>query len=751
MAILYPLLDCSSVVIDITPNPIVKDTPVTGTITIPYYGGSTGPYNYPSVDFPIASPFLSTANTGITATLRPGVTPTPSFPIGNPGTFILDITGQVSENNTNAIITFAIPPEQLSSNTCIIELSVETTPSVESLACADAVKNIFPNPVIPNTPVTGTVIITYTGGNGSAYPTQVVNSSYNEGLTATLVPGVLSDGGGGTIVFNITGQVTHGGETAVFDFSFADNFCQFAIQIPTYYPQGNQWYALYPCYDDDSGMRVIFSKASALADYVNETKYLQWGECSNYPPEYLEPCGCYTIKMWNGPTPTTNIFPNINEDNIDVEDTCEGCTSFCLIVGGTGTVSYISSENEQITTSLPAMVCSSTKLYIKSTSTPTVEELSECSSSNDCQIDCYELTNCKTGQIIYSNSSSLFNAFAGNKAVELYEYDGCWTVDRGIECECLVEVTIKNSYVDCITCLPIIAYVLTNCENELLQKFSEEDLSPYVGKIVSLDCGDCWYVDQIDYKPPQTQEFVVENAYESCEQCSRAYFILFDCEGSLEPITTFTDMTAYLDSTLKLAGYTGCWTVQTSPTPDYENAVGVSVTTEFEDCDTCQTVTGCTCTKLKNISTVQSTASYLDCSGVQQTVTLDAGESTTKICVNRWLSKNPAYFETTEFGDCVENESTGIKECAAALTGRMVRPGYTAPTCDTEKFERITCETAEILYKQVLQLRYGISNCCPEDDDKALVKKEIIDIQALNDKDYICSNLENCNCSSCNN
>lgn len=496
---------------------------------------------------------------------------------------------------------------------------------------------------------------------------------------------------------------------------------------------GNQWYILYPCFN--SSQPVIFSSATLFAQYNNE--YVEIYDAATQ--EYLD---CFTVKAFPGTPPTGAIINN----NLAYDGTnCDPCYGSCVVISGLGNVSYIDSTGNQITTALPAKICTFTKPYINSTTTPIVTVLSsDCTEDSECEITCYKLTNCKTGQIIHSNNQSLFAAYAGAKIVSLNELDGCWTVELGDDCTCLEDVSVNITYENCVACLPIEAYVLTNCENESLQKFSEEDLSIYVGKIVSLDCGDCWYVDQIDYKPPQTQEFVVENVYESCEQCSRAYFILFDCEGSLEPITTFTDMTAYLGSTLKLAGYTGCWTVQTSPTPDYQNAIEVSVTTEFEDCDTCQTVTGCTCTKLKNISTVQATASYLDCAGVQQTITLDGGDVTAKTCVNRWLSKNPAYFETTEFGECVENTSTGIKECPAVLTGRMVRPGYTTPSCDPDKFERITCQTAEILYKQVLQLRYGISNCCPEDDDKTLVKKEVIDLQALNDPDYSCALSSSC-------
>jgi hypothetical protein len=66
---------------------------------------------------------------------------------------------------------------------------------------------------------------------------------------------------------------------------------------------------------------------------------------------------------------------------------------------------------------------------------------------------------------------------------------------------------------------------------------------------------------------------------------------------------------------------------------------------------------------------------------------------------------------------------------------RSVQPGYKSPICSTEKYEKITCKSAEILYKSVLELRYGISNCCPEEDDKWLIKKELIDLEALRDPD----------------
>jgi hypothetical protein len=59
----------------------------------------------------------------------------------------------------------------------------------------------------------------------------------------------------------------------------------------------------------------------------------------------------------------------------------------------------------------------------------------------------------------------------------------------------------------------------------------------------------------------------------------------------------------------------------------------------------------------------------------------------------------------------------------------------------------ITCNFADVMYKIVLEKRYGITNCCPEEIDKWILKKELIDLQALKDPDYSCLN---CNSNSTN-
>ena len=511
---------------------------------------------------------------------------------------------------------------------------------------------------------------------------------------------------------------------------------------------GSQWYILYPCYNSDQP--VVFTHVTEFAQYVNGSAevYAQENTGSTY---YL---GCYTVKLFLSIPPSyAAVYNNIYVTS----DYCGYCESACIAVGGgNGYVKYINYDDVEITTSLPAKICTKSEPFV-SISTPIITEISSyCSAEEGCDISCYVLTNCATGQVINSNNQSLFTAYANQSTISLNELDGCWTVDIGSECECFEDVSINLIYSSCETCLPVVAYVLTNCENELLKKYSQEDLAIYVGKIVSLDCGDCWYVDQIDFKPPQTQTFVVENAYDSCDQCSRAYWVLYDCAGDLEPITTFTDMTQYVNSIVKLAGFSSCWSIQSSPTPDYENAVGVSVSKEFEDCPTCLAVAGCTCTRVTNTASETLTYTYKDCSGMQESFTLASGATSVKFCVNQWILKHPDTDVLNTYGDCIEDpNNSSDKICPIDITGRMMKPGYSTPNCDTEKFERITCATAEVLYKQVLQQRYGISNCCPEDDENLILKKEVIDFQSLHDPNFNCTEPlscctpSQCNCGNC--
>jgi hypothetical protein len=507
---------------------------------------------------------------------------------------------------------------------------------------------------------------------------------------------------------------------------------------------GNQWYILYPCFN--SNLSVLFTKQTEIGQYVNGTVAIyDW-----YNPQSI--FGCYTIKAFSGTPPS---YATINNNLVWDDSLCQPCQTYCVTIsGGSGYVKYINNQNVETTTSLPAKICTKTKPFV-STPSPIIKLIpADC--SNNCEIECYKLTNCKTGQIIHSNSAPLFTPFSGNKIVELYEYEGCWSIDIGEDCECLVDVTVKTSYADCETCLPIVAYRLVNCEDDNQIKYTQQDLLIYVDKVVTLDCGECWIVEQIDFKPPSVQNIVITYTYDTCEECSRAYWILYDCDGELEPITTYSDMTPYTGSVLRLVGYPSCWTVQSSPTPDFANALEVVVSKQFEECTDCLAATACKCTRVTSLLTEgEASFTYIDCFDNSHTVTLEAEEISAKFCSSRFTNISSDDFEVKYTGECIDNpNATNSKVCPVDIKGRFIKPGYKAPTSNPDRFERITCETAEVLYKQVLQQRYGISNCCPEEDENFIIKKELIDLESLNDPEFdcplpSCCAPAECGCTNC--
>jgi len=107
----------------------------------------------------------------------------------------------------------------------------------------------------------------------------------------------------------------------------------------------------------------------------------------------------------------------------------------------------------------------------------------------------------------------------------------------------------------------------------------------------------------------------------------------------------------------------------------------------------------------------------------------------------------PTNFTSTDFFQTFGECQNGVCPHPVFPNNRTVRPGYNTPICTPEKYDMITCNFADILYKIVLEKRYGITNCCPEEDDKWLIRKELIDLQALKDPNYNCPECP-CSCNS---
>jgi len=430
-------------------------------------------------------------------------------------------------------------------------------------------------------------------------------------------------------------------------------------------------------------------------------------------------------------------------EDIQVDDfTPLPCECRCFEITGIATsITYINCDGDLTTKASPSKFCSLTYPFV----TGTVGEYKIIEGGpcvdNVCPIVCYKLTNCDTGEIIYSTLQSLSQYVNTTSVVTLSGYEGCWTVTESVEeCDCPVNVIVLQTFDTCGDCLPIIAYKLTSCENSSDIKYTYDDLSLYVDQVVKTDCG-CYLVELIDFQPPSLSTIIIITLFTTCVECLRQYYILEDCNEIEDPIYTYTDLSIYLGEVIKIKGCDTCWTPAEVDIPI--NPGVVTVDASFIDCPACAPVLPCLCNRITNYSTTTKQYEYIDCNDETVELSLAAGKDSGKICLKGWTVDYPDTDNLEIFGECIETEDL-FWVCPITTPKRKVKPGYSTPTCDIEKYEKITCRSSEIYYKQVMRLRYGISNCCPEDEEKWLVKKELIDLDALRDPDYICTPVTTC-------
>lgn len=429
----------------------------------------------------------------------------------------------------------------------------------------------------------------------------------------------------------------------------------------------------------------------------------------------------------------------------------EPCPCMCYnIVGIVKQLQYINCDNEVVKDVTATEFCS--RVYPWVTGEPGeyfVVEGFECV-DGECPEVCYLLTNCQTGATI-TTQSNLSQYYLNNQVVVIVGEEGCWEIETTLLCDCPQEVIVVQFYDTCQECIPPVAYRLVNCNTNQVQFYTTTDLSLYVGQSIEIDCG-CYLVEEINIIPPTDTPVVVDYVFDDCVACKKVYYKLQDCFDQQNIIYTTTDLNLYLGEVIKIKGCDNCW--QVTETRIFTTLENVEVVQDFLTCEDCYIDAPCICTQVTNLTATTQTISYIDCENNEVEITLSINVTSSKVCAKRWILPDLPdgeflYLET--FGDCQQ----GVCPPPVFINNRTVRPGYNTPICTPAKYDEITCNFANILYKIALEKRYGITNCCPEDDDKWLVKKELIDLQALKDPNYNCKECAcSCNsgntCSSCN-
>jgi uncharacterized protein (TIGR02145 family) len=190
---------------------LTSDQPASGvSVSVPYTGGNGGTHSGQAVN--------STGVTGLTATLAAG-----SFANGA-GNLVYTITGTPAANGPAVFVL------NIGGQNCELVLTVqagEYSGTISTLVCScpkitGTLKNGQPAAGVNS-------VISYTGGNNSAYGSQVVASTGVTGLYATVAAGNFNSGSG-ELSYAISGTPTSSG-TANFAVNVAGKNCTLSMTV----------------------------------------------------------------------------------------------------------------------------------------------------------------------------------------------------------------------------------------------------------------------------------------------------------------------------------------------------------------------------------------------------------------------------------------------------------------------------------------------------------------------------------------
>jgi hypothetical protein len=358
----------------------------------------------------------------------------------------------------------------------------------------------------------------------------------------------------------------------------------------------------------------------------------------------------------------------------------------------------------------------------------------------------YQIINCQDTTQIICVSNDLSSEFASGLSIQVSAYpEICWYIEELlVPCLSPVTVVVTQTFVNCEVCEETLKtyYKLINCIDPLVVVYTETDVSASIGSVIAVNeyPDDCWTIEVSALAvSPVDVTGVIEFA--SCEECGRQFYLLEDCntENPEPNIITSTDLSLYVGQVITLEYCPEiCWLVSETDVSS-ENEV-INVTGLYTTCEICQImVLPCLCSRVTNNITAGTRFEYYDCNGISKfTPALALGQRSSKVCAKFWVDTTAVEY----FGDCVEgvcpDDSQPIKS---------IRPGYNTPGCTPEKYEKIMCNFSEGIYKQIVSILYGVTTCCGEDSYRWEIRKELIELKAIEDPNYTCQLTGTCGCT----
>jgi hypothetical protein len=302
---------------------------------------------------------------------------------------------------------------------------------------------------------------------------------------------------------------------------------------------------------------------------------------------------------------------------------------------------------------------------------------------------CYKLTNCITNEEIFTTSNNIaFYYFNQQLYLEFNELEGVWYVEvEGKDpCDCNLYLTIKNSYTSCEEGNPPKYFKLTDCSTGEIKFSDNQFLLEFLGQYINIDeCGGCFLVELTDRVPVSFSSVTIGQPYSSCDLCNSSFFMLVNCinEGNFFFTTSkLSNVSEYLGKNVKLNCYEDICWLVTSVYPG--------------DVD------------FDNILEVEVSESFEECS------------------------------------ECYA--STIVPEPPVVYTQKPVTPTYTSPYCTLEYYINTTCTYATHQYNLTLTSKYGIKSCCDDISTKDLIKYHLLQLELINDLNYVCTPTCDCTC-----
>ena len=398
----------------------------------------------------------------------------------------------------------------------------------------------------------------------------------------------------------------------------------------------------------------------------------------------------------------------------------------------------------------------------------------------------YKLTSCKDSTAFTYTSDDL--SLYVDRVIRREDCpEECWIVseiDGNIPTD--TPIVILEDYLDCEKCYRKY-YLLEDClglQNDII---TYTDLSLYVDKVITLDwCPEtCWEVSETLEDEGAGIISDILNTYNLCIDCltnapcicstiknyntiSQIYKYL-DCYGLLQSVTLLPNQKSNRLCLIRWYAPEPCDELIVTITSStgvvsnitvYQNSVThpgpvfVNDKPTWNDAGNTLYIyyDGTKWILSKNLNplivpAVYTTIGFINCNGDCDCPTGTWQQSSSIPNQDIYVTTELKY--TIEyFGNCINGVCPPVKNKQKSVT-----PGYNTPGCEAWKYEEISCRAAEAMYKQVLELRYGISNCCPEEDEQYIVQKELIDLAALYDPAYPCATNScgcnnDCNCST---